>query len=82
MEKTNNILTFLYPFTTEDKTYTFTITPFAGCEETVSIVADYTSPAQFGNLEILENFNVSYEENDDENGPKRIIKIICKREDL
>ena len=75
LEKTNNILTFLYPFTTEGKTYTFTITPFAGCVETVSIVADYTSPAQFDNLEILENFSVSYEEKDDENGPKRIIKI-------
>ena len=75
LEKTNNILTFLYPFTTKGKTYTFTITPFAGCVETVSIVADYTSPAQFNNLEILENFSVSYEEKDDENGPKRIIKI-------
>ena len=75
LEKTNNILTFLYPFTTKGKTYTFTIAPFAGCVETVSIVADYTSPSQIDNLEILENFSVSYEEKDDENGPKRIIKI-------
>ena len=64
-------LTFLFPFTTKDAEYTFKINPFNGCEESVTIIADYTSTVQLKNLDDLQNFEVSYVED----GDKRIVKI-------
>lgn len=71
LDDNGNTLTFLFPFTTKDAEYTFKINPFYGCEETVSIIADYSSAVQLKNLNNLQTFKVSYEED----GNKRIVKI-------
>ena len=71
LDDNGNTLTFLFPFTTKDAEYTFKINPFYGCEETVSIIADYSSTVQLQNLNDLRNFKVSYKED----GNKRIVKI-------
>lgn len=56
---------FLFPFTTEGKEYSFTINPFEGCSETVTLVADNTSEIQLQYLSELERFEVTYTEEDD-----------------
>ena len=71
LDDNGNTLTFLFPFTTKDAKYTFKINPFNDCEETVSIIAEYTSAVQLINLNDLRDFKVTYEEN----GDHRIVKI-------
>ena len=72
----NNTYTFLYPFTTANSKYTFTINPYESCSETVEIVAENTSEVQLCNVsELVQNFKLVYEENDDADGEKRLVKV-------
>lgn len=64
---------FIFPFTTEGKKYTFTINPYEGRSETVNLVAENTSEIQLQNLGALGEFKVTYTEKDDED--LRTVKI-------
>lgn len=68
-------LSFIYPFTKAGSKYKFTVAPNGKVFETVAIVADKTSDMQFSDSETVSDFKVLYEENDDAEGAKRIIKL-------
>ena len=68
-------LSFVYPFTKAGSKYKFTVAPNGKVFETVAIVADKTSDMQLPDSETVSDFKVLYEENDDAEGAKRIIKI-------
>lgn len=65
LDSTDGPYSFLFPFTTEGKEYTFTINPFEECSETVTLVANNTTEIQLQNLSELEGFEVTYTEEDD-----------------
>lgn len=68
-------LSFIYPFTKAGSKYKFTVAPNGKVFETVAIVADKTSEMQLSDSETVSDFKVLYEENDDAEGAKRIIKL-------
>lgn len=68
-------LSFVYPFTKAGSKYKFTVAPNGKVFETVAIVADKTSDMQLPDSETVSDFKVLYEENDDAEGAKRIIKL-------
>lgn len=68
-------LSFIYPFTKAGSKYKFTVAPNGKVFETVAIVADKTSDMQLPDSETVSDFKVLYEENDDADGAKRIIKL-------
>lgn len=68
-------LSFIYPFTKAGSKYKFTVAPNGKVFETVAIVADKTSGMQLSDSETVSDFKVLYEENDDAEGAKRIIKL-------
>lgn len=68
-------LSFIYPFTKAGSKYKFTVAPNGKVFETVAIVADKTSGMQLSDSETVSDFKVLYEENDDADGAKRIIKL-------
>lgn len=68
-------LSFIYPFTKAGSKYKFIVAPNGKVFETVAIVADKTSDMQFSDSETVSDFKVLYEENDDAEGAKRIIKL-------
>lgn len=75
LDDVNNTHTFLFPFTTKDTAYTFSINPYDLYSETVEIVAENTTKVQLQNLSNLKNFKVLYEEKDDSFSAKRIVKV-------
>lgn len=68
-------LSFVYPFTKAGSKYKFVVAPQINNFETVALIADKTSELQISKPEIISNFKVLYEEKDDTEGAKRIIKI-------
>lgn len=68
-------LSFVYPFTKAGSKYKFSVAPKGDVLETVAIVADKTSELKLTDTDIVSDFKVLYEEKDDTNGAKRIIKL-------
>lgn len=68
-------LSFVYPFTKAGSKYKFSVAPDGNTLETVAIVADKTSELKLTDTDIVSDFQVLYEEKDDTNGAKRIIKL-------
>lgn len=68
-------LSFVYPFTKAGSKYKFSVAPKGDVLETVAVVADKTSELKLTDTDIVSDFQVLYEEKDDADGAKRIIKL-------
>ena len=73
--KNTNKKSFIYPFVKKGSTYKFTIYPFNGVSDSVSVISEITSELQLVNLERLYNFEVVYEQADEKKDLNRIVKI-------
>ena len=71
----SNKKSFIYPFVKKDSTYKFTIYPFNGVSDSVSVISEITSDLQIVNPEKLYNFEVLYEQADESKHLNRIVKI-------
>lgn len=68
-------LSFVYPFTKAGSKYKFSVAPKGDVLETVAVVSDKTSELKLTDTDIVSDFQVLYEEKDDADGAKRIIKL-------
>lgn len=83
--KERNSISFVYPFVTAGKKYTFKYSPYEGKTYEVSVTADKTSGLQIDKNKLKENFygaKLSYTENDTESGPSRLVKLSKDAKDI
>lgn len=83
--KQRESISFVYPFVTAGKKYTFKFSPYEGKNYEVTVTADKTSSLQIDKNKLKENFynaKLSYIENDTESKPSRLIKLSKDAKDI